>query len=126
VSQRDEIEFMQRWLRERGEPVPSADPRGLPVHGGAHHELMPGMLNAAQLAQLDSARGSEFDRLFLVLMIQHHRGAIQMVDSLFATPGAARDGEVYRFAADVHADQTAEIERMSRLLLATRAARRAQ
>ena len=48
---------------------------------------MPGMLSAEQLAALDAARGPEFDRLFLTYMIQHHSGAIVMVDQLFATHG---------------------------------------
>ena len=80
--------------------------------------LMPGMLTPAQLAQLDSARGPEFDRLFLTFMIQHHQGAITMVDELLARQGAAQDGLVFRFAADVNADQTTEIDRMNRMLAA--------
>jgi uncharacterized protein (DUF305 family) len=80
--------------------------------------LMPGMLTPDQLAQLDRARGPEFDRLFLTLMIQHHEGALTMVQQLLGTQGAAQDGLVFRFAADVHADQTTEIARMRRMLAA--------
>ena len=116
VAQRDEIAFMQRWLRERHEPVPDADPRGQVMPGMDHPMLMPGMLTPAQMAQLDSARGSGFDRLFLTFMIMHHQGAITMVNQLLATPGAAQDGTVFRFAADVNADQTTEIDRMTRML----------
>ncbi len=113
VGQRDEIGFMQRWLRERNEPVPEAD--------AAHHSLvpsmlMPGMLTAEQLGELDRARGPEFDRLFLVSMIQHHQGAITMVEQLFASHGAAQDEDVFKFAADVNADQTTEIDRMTLML----------
>jgi uncharacterized protein (DUF305 family) len=115
VGQRDEIAFAQRWLRERHETVP-ADGHGGSMHGMDHAMLMPGMLTAEQMAQLDAARGPGFDRLFLELMIQHHRGAITMVEHLLRTQGAAQDGEVFRFAADVNADQTTEIERMSRML----------
>jgi uncharacterized protein (DUF305 family) len=74
------------------------------------------MLTPAQMAQLDSARGPEFDRLFLTFMIQHHQGAITMVEQLLGTQGAAQDGVVFRFAADVNADQTTEIDRMTRML----------
>ena len=77
---------------------------------------MPGMLTDAQMAQLDSARGVEFDRLFMTFMIQHHRGAITMVDSLFNTPGAAQDEIVFKFANDVQVDQTTEIDRMEQML----------
>ena len=104
VAQRDEIAFMQRWLRERREPLMD------------HPMLMPGMLTPAQMAQLDSAKGPEFDRMFLTFMIMHHQGAITMVNQLLAAPGAAQDGTVFRFAADVNADQTTEIDRMTKML----------
>ena len=116
VGQRDEIAAMQRWLRERREPVPDADARGHTMPGMDHSMLMPGMLSDAQLAQLDSARGPDFDGLFLTDMIQHHRGALTMVRALVDTPRAARDGQLFQVASDISADQTAEIDRMTRML----------
>ena len=116
VGQRDEIAFMQRWLGEHHEPVPPADPRGQIMPGMDHPMLMPGMLTPEQMAQLDAARGPEFDRLFLTFMIQHHQGAITMVNQLFSAQGAAQDGSVFRFASDVTTDQTTEIDRMTRML----------
>jgi uncharacterized protein (DUF305 family) len=126
VAQRDEIAMMATWLRERKEQVPAPDTVGTMSGDHAGHNMpgmvmptpvmMPGMLSPQQVAQLDSARGREFDRLFLRYMIQHHQGAITMVHELFASPGAARDGVVHRFAADVEADQGAEIERMTLML----------
>ncbi len=116
VAQNDEIAFAQRWLREHGEYEPPADPRGHIMQGMDHPMLMPGMLTPQQMAQLDSARGPEFDRLFLTFMIQHHQGAITMVEQLLAVPGAAQDGPVFRFASDVNADQTTEINRMNLML----------
>jgi len=118
VGQGDEIVLMQRWLRDRHEPVPPADPRGHVMPGMDQPMLMPGMLTPAQMVQLDSARGPEFDRLFLTFMIQHHQGAILMVNQLFASPGGGEEEIVFRFASDVYADQTTEIDRMSRMLLA--------
>src|SRR5467141_4008195 len=115
VAQNDEIVFAQRWLREHGEYVPPADPRGHIMQGMDHPMLMPGMLTPEQMAQLDSARGPEFDRLFLTFMIQHHKGAITMVNQLFGQ-GAGEQETVYRFASGVYADQTTEIERMQRML----------
>lgn len=109
VSQNDEIAMIQQWLHARHQEVPDPASHAMPM-------LMPGMLSPAQLAQLDSARGAQFDRLFLTFMIQHHQGAVTMVKDLLATPGAAQDGQVFRFSADVNADQTAEIERMQKLL----------
>ena len=118
VAQRDEIALMQTWLRERGEPVPAADATHLrmTMNGMEHDMLMPGMLSADELARLDRARGSEFDRLFLTYMIRHHEGAITMVDQLFASHGAAQDEDVFRFASDVYADQTTEVDRMLTML----------
>ncbi len=127
VSQRDEIAFMQRWLKDNHQAVPEVDSTGrvsagnqsmagMPGMGG--DTLMPGMLTAEQLSQLDSARGSRFDQLFLRFMIQHHEGALTMVQRLMDTPGAAVDGRIYQFASDVNADQTAEIARMRRMLVA--------
>ncbi len=118
LGQTAEIGLMQQWLRERGLPVPQADPRGLKMTMNGHEMFMamPGMLNAAQMAQLDSARGRAFDSLFLTDMIQHHEGALIMVDTLFATPGAAQDEKVFKFATNVQADQTVEIDRMQQML----------
>jgi uncharacterized protein (DUF305 family) len=112
VAQRDEIALMQRWLRERRETVPDAEMAG---HAG-HGAMMPGMLTAEQLAQLDAARGAEFDRLFLTFMIQHHEGAVTMVQELFGAPGAGQDITMWKLASDVEADQTTEIERMQLML----------
>ena len=120
VAQRDEIAMMQTWLRDRRQPVPDANAKSLHMSmGGMDHDmLMPGMLTDEQLAQLDKARGAEFDRLFLAGMIRHHEGAITMVNELFASVGAAQDEVVFRFASDVYADQTTEIERMQKMLAA--------
>ena len=119
VGQTDEIATMQRWLRERHEPVPDADvTHEHQMPGMDHATLMPGMLTPAQLAELDGARGLEFDRLFLIYMIQHHQGALTMVHRLFDTPGALMDDMVFKFASDISADQTTEIDRMGRMLSA--------
>ena len=120
VAQKDEIALMQTWLGDRNQPVPPADATHLrmKMDGVEHNMLMPGMLSAEELAQLDRARGPEFDRLFLMAMIKHHEGAISMVDQLFGSEGAGQDEVVFRFASDVYADQTTEIERMHKMLAA--------
>ena len=115
-GQQDEIVTMQRWLRDRGKPVPEAGRMGTSSTSHHQHSGMPGMLTPDQLRRLDQARGSGFDRLFLTFMIQHHRGAVSMVQKLFATPGAARDETVFKFANDVSVDQRTEVARMERML----------
>ena len=118
VAQRDEIAMMQDWLRDRGQAVPDATStrHRMKMNGIEHDMLMPGMLTDEEMAALDRARGPEFDRLFLVGMIKHHQGAIDMVDVLFKAYGAAQDETVFRFASDVYADQSIEIDRMNKML----------
>jgi uncharacterized protein (DUF305 family) len=117
-AQTDEIAGMQKWLRDRHQPVPEPNPHGMvmKMDGMDHTMLMPGMLTEAQLKQLDEARGKDFDRLFLTFMIQHHQGAVTMVHDLFETNGAAQETTVFKVASDISADQTTEIERMQRML----------
>ncbi len=117
-AQTDEITLMQSWLKDRKLPVPEAKPMPMKMmmNGVEMDMLMPGMLSDEQMKQLDAARGTEFDRLFLTFMIQHHKGAMAMVDKLFSTDGAGQDEAVFKFASDVYADQGTEIERMQGML----------
>jgi uncharacterized protein (DUF305 family) len=116
VGQRDEIGLMQGWLRERNETVPAGDAAHDLMPGMDHTRLMPGMLTAEQLMEVDRARGRDFDRLFLTAMIKHHEGAVTMVDALFGSPGAGQDETVFKLASDIYADQTTEIDRMTLML----------
>ncbi|HSM08064.1 MAG TPA: DUF305 domain-containing protein [Gemmatimonadota bacterium] len=124
-AQNDEIDLMQAWLRDRGEAVPeprvngdhpSDDDHAMHADHDASHEMMPGMLTDDQMAALDAARGEEFDRLYLQFMIQHHQGAVTMVNELVAVPGAAREEAVFKLASDIGADQASEITRMQTML----------
>jgi uncharacterized protein (DUF305 family) len=119
-AQNDEIAKMQQWLRDRGQPVPEVHIQGttLTIHGAGehHHTHMPGMLTDAQMNELQQARGAAFDTLYLTYMIQHHRGAVTMVDTLFATDGAGQDEAVFKLASDVNVDQLTEIARMELML----------
>ena len=119
-AQQDEIGTMQRWLSDRLRPVPEASPAGMKMmmNGVEHYMLMPGMLTEAQMKQLEQARGEEFDRRFLTFMIQHHRGAVSMVTELFDSYGAGQDETVFKFASDVNVDQSTEIARMEKMLIA--------
>lgn len=180
-SQQDEIATMQKWLRDRGQPVPEVHIDGLILmvtikdespemdHGmmddgkmddgmmddgkmndgmmddemmdhekgqdeGEHsdgdmestdhrmsdqsmqHHDMPGMLTQEQLEELAAATGSEFDKKFLTFMIEHHEGAVFMVNELFAANGAANDNEIFDLASAIHVDQITEINRMNLML----------
>jgi uncharacterized protein (DUF305 family) len=107
-SQVAEIRLMQEWLAAHGQAVPDTS--------SWRHMTMPGMLTAAQLEALDASRGADFDQTYLRLMIQHHEGALAMVDTLFATPRAGQDVDISVFANDVQQVQTAEIGMMQQML----------
>ena len=111
LSQADEIEMMQGWLRARRQEAPD-------VH--AHHAhgatLMPGMLTPEEMGRLAGAKDTVFDGLFLELMIKHHQGALIMVEDLLSQPGAGQDSDIFAFTSDITADQSMEIARMGGML----------
>ncbi len=113
VSQADEIEFMQQWLRKRGERVP--DPSEHEAMQTSH--TMAGMASPEQMAELAESEGTAFDQLFLELMVTHHEGAVKMVEELLEQPGSAFDPVLFEFTTDITNDQTSEIERMNALLV---------
>jgi uncharacterized protein (DUF305 family) len=123
ISQTDEIRYMKQWLEDRGQPV--AMQHGQMDHSGAmkgmnHMDmgsmLMPGMLTPQQMKALAAANGPSFDRLFLTGMIQHHGGALVMVEDLFDTAGAGQDNVLFDFATDIDNTQRAEIKIMQGML----------
>jgi len=125
ISQTDEMKFMQQWLEERGQPVSMEHSHMGDMKSGDHMNhmnmgsmpLMPGMLSPQQMKALEQAKGTSFDHLFLTGMIQHHTGALVMVQDLVNTPGAGQDAVLFDFATDVDNTQRAEIEIMRNMLL---------
>jgi uncharacterized protein (DUF305 family) len=119
ISQSDEIRFMQQWLEMHGKAVPAKHDMS---HMDAKHmdmdamPMMPGMLTPEQMRALEKSSGATFDRLFLTGMIQHHGGALTMVQDLFDTPAAGQDGALFDFVTDVDNTQTAEIKIMKSML----------
>src|SRR5579863_7171450 len=118
ISQTDEIGFMKRWLESRGKPttmqmdhskMSAAEMKNMNM-------LMPGMLTPEQMSALAKAKGAQFDHLFLTGMIQHHGGALTMVDDLFAIAGAGQDPVLFDFATDIENTQSAEIKIMRGML----------
>ena len=112
-SQADEITFMKGWLDERGEPAEDPKMQG---HGAHMHHMMKGMASPEAMTALAAAKGTEFDRQFLTLMIAHHEGAVDMVEKLLDEEGTAADPVLYRFVGDIDSEQTSEISRMDKLL----------
>ncbi len=108
LSQAGEIVLMQEWLREYEQAVPDTS--------SWRSMRMPGMLTSEELAQLERARGTAFDRMFLQLMIRHHEGALTMVADLLASPRAAQEVDISVFANEVETTQMAEIGLMLQML----------
>ena len=124
ISQSDEMKYMKQWLEERGKPVEMEHDMGHMDHmAGMDHSkmhaapmMMPGMLTPEQMKALEKATGPAFDRLFLTGMIQHHGGALTMVEDLFAIPATGQDPQLYDFVTDVDNTQRAEINIMQGML----------
>jgi uncharacterized protein (DUF305 family) len=122
ISQTDEIKYMKQWLEDRGKPtsMPMAHDmkgmEGMDMSSMPGMALMPGMLTPQQMKELAAAKGAAFDHLFLTGMIQHHTGALTMVDDLFRTPGAGQDNILFDFATDIDNTQRAEIGIMRAML----------
>ncbi|MFG2888592.1 DUF305 domain-containing protein [Streptomyces sp. NPDC048248] len=103
AAQRPEIGAMDGWLSRYGGPREQQ---------GHQHAEMPGMATASELGRLRKARGTQFDELFLKLMIAHHNGAVTM-----ATDALSEGNNVLveEMANDVIAQQSAEIARMQKM-----------
>ena len=116
-AQNPEIETMTGWLRSWGQKVPAMSS----MSGGGHDMtdmsgmMMDGMMTEKDMDRLESSTGTEFDRLWLELMIQHHEGAVRMSDD------EVKDGknpEVKALAQTIIKGQQAEITKMNSLLTA--------
>ena len=104
-AQDPEIETMTGWLKSWGEEAPGKD------HGS--HSGMPGMMDTADMTELEKASGEAFDARFLALMVEHHEGAVEMAETEKAK-GAYAPAKA--MADDIVTGQTAEIEEMNKLL----------
>jgi uncharacterized protein (DUF305 family) len=113
ASQDDEIGFMRTWLKERGEPA--EDPK-MAGHGEHMHMMMKGMASPDEMKALAAAKGADFDRQFLTLMIAHHEGAVDMVKELLDEEGTAADPVLFQFVSDVENEQSGEIKKMDKVL----------
>ncbi len=119
ISQSDEMKFMKQWLEDRGKPVEMPMDHSHMDHskmGAMAPMMMPGMLTPEQMKTLAKATGPAFDHLFLTGMIQHHGGALTMVQDLFSVPAAGQDSLLYDFVTDVDNTQSAEIKIMQGML----------
>jgi uncharacterized protein (DUF305 family) len=112
AAQEPEIETMTGWLEAWDEQVPTASTdHGDMGHGSS--DAMPGMMTAEEMADLEQTEGTEFDRMFLEMMVEHHNGALEMARTEQAQ---GENPEAVALAERIEADQEAEIAEMQRLL----------
>ena len=122
VSQSDEMAVMRQWLAAHGAAAGTSAPHDTSAHAGhgapgvSPMARMPGMLSPDEMRVMRASQGVRFNRLFLDGMLRHHVGALVMVETLMATPGAAQESSINRFVTEVDTDQRAEITRMRRML----------
>lgn len=111
-AQGPEIELMQSWLQQWGEPTASDDDMAHMGHGDSSGIRMDGMSQEEAMAELEGLSGEAFDARFLELMIEHHRGAVTMAQTAL---DEGQHPDVQELAEQVVTDQEAEIERMEQL-----------
>jgi uncharacterized protein (DUF305 family) len=105
AAQQPEIDQMTAWLKAWGAPLPAG--------GHAGHGAMPGMMTDEQMNQLRQAAGSEFERQFIVMMIEHHQGAVEMARTEL---NSGQNAEAKALAQRIIEDQQAEITKMQGML----------
>ncbi|CAO5230262.1 DUF305 domain-containing protein [Frankia sp. AgKG'84/4] len=131
ATQEPQIATMTGWLTAWGRAVAAPAPHSLPGTSPtsaphSDHTMsdqamasmtpggdMDGMMSVEDMTALRNARGSNFDELFLAMMIEHHQGAVS------AAAAERRDGihpPARQLAEDVQRTQTTEISDMQSLL----------
>jgi len=115
LTQQSQIGRFSGWLDQWGLPVTSTD---APMSWTQGHttmdmETMPGMATNDEIRQLDSLPIEDAEILFLTLMIRHHRGGVEMADTIETMTQRA---EVRGIASSIVASQQSEIEAMQSML----------
>jgi uncharacterized protein (DUF305 family) len=109
AAQQPEIDKMRGWLKDWGRTESDGAMAGMDHSAGG----MAGMMPDEHMQAMEKATGADFEKMFLEMMIEHHRGAVEAAKTEQAQ---GKNADVKALAADVEADQTAEIERIQKLL----------
>ncbi|CAM5235666.1 DUF305 domain-containing protein [Streptomyces coeruleorubidus] len=115
-AQDPEIRTMKSWLKAWGKPESAGESMPGMDHGSGgmdHGSGMSGMMSDEDMKKLEAAKGTEFDRMFAELMIEHHKGAITMAED---EQKKGRDATAKKLAADVVRTQSAEVEKFEKIL----------
>lgn len=103
AAQAPEVTYLRTWLRDR--KLPATDP-------SHDHSAMPGMQTPVDMAALAAASGTEFDRKFVAMMTDHHRGAQQMAGDVIT---GGEDELLREMANEMAVEQGSEVRRMAQL-----------
>ncbi|MFJ4977345.1 DUF305 domain-containing protein [Streptomyces coeruleorubidus] len=115
-AQDPEIQTMKSWLKAWGKPESAGESMPGMDHGSGgmdHGSGMSGMMSDEDMKKLKDAKGTEFDRMFAELMIEHHEGAITMAED---ERKKGRDATAKKLAADVVKTQSAEVAKFEKIL----------
>ena len=109
-GQEPEIQQMQNWLSAWNASMPGMSTQSMPGMSGGS---MPGMMSADEMKQLEQAKGAEFDKMWLDMMIKHHQGA---VDTAKTELGKGASTEAKALAQKIIDAQQGEITEMRGML----------
>ncbi|MFF9120602.1 DUF305 domain-containing protein [Streptomyces massasporeus] len=115
-AQDPEIRTMKSWLKAWGKPESAEESMPGMHHGSGgmdHGSGMSGMMSETDMKKLRAAKGTEFDRMFAEMMIEHHEGAITMAKD---EQKNGRNSTAKKLAADVVKTQSAEVEKLQKIL----------
>ena len=111
AAQQPEIDTMSQWLTAWGKPAPM--PGMSSAMPGMDHGSMPGAMTEADMKKLMDAKGASLDKQFLMMMIAHHEGAIEMAQQETAQ---GSNPEAKTLVQKIVTDQQAEIATMKKIL----------
>lgn len=111
AAQDPEIKAMTGWLEAWGKPTSAAATDSM---GGMNHGSggMGGGM-AMDTTALKAASGKEFDRMWLQMMTEHHKGAVDMSKTEIAD---GKSVDAVNLAKQIVTSQSAEIQEMQTLL----------
>jgi uncharacterized protein (DUF305 family) len=114
-AQDPEIQTMSGWLKSWGKDVTrsGSSMESMPGMDHSAHSDMPGMMDSKDMAKLEKASGADFDTMFLTMMIEHHKGAIEMATT---EKDKGKYGPATSMSDGIITAQTAEITEMDKLL----------
>ncbi|MDO0911220.1 DUF305 domain-containing protein [Streptomyces sp. DT2A-34] len=109
-AQDPEIKTMKGWLESWNKPTAMESVPGMD-HGTGHGG--DGMMSDADMEELKAMKGTEFDKMFAEMMIEHHNGAITMAKD---EQKNGKNADAKKMAGDIVKGQSAEVKQLQSIL----------